>query len=266
MEYFIYLICGGFAGLVAGLFGVGGGIIVVPILSMLFTALHFPHDHLMHLAIGTSLATIITNSITSTRGHQARGNIDWGIFKRSLPALIAGAPTGAYLASILHSRGLQLIFATFECLVALKIWLETSPNARTVEAKHINGLGYQAFGGTVGVLSSLLGVGGGTVSIPIMLYLGTPIHRAIGTAAAIGLPVSVMASIGYMVAGWSVPNLPQPSLGFVYLPAFIGITAGSLLTVSHGVALTYKLPIKILKRLLALLLFGIGVKMLWALL
>lgn len=266
MEIFIYLVTGIFAGLSAGLFGVGGGIIVVPVLSLLFHTLQFPPDHLMHLAIGTSLATIVVSSFVSTRGHQRKGNIDWTFVRNCLMGCVIGVIAGSLLAAQLHSNGLQLLFAMFECVVAFKLWFDKKPSLDGAVTKALSAAAANVFGFVVGLLSSMMGIGGGTVSIPIMLTLKMPVHRTIATSAAIGLPVAVCGTLGFICTGWAIQGLPQYSLGFVYLPAFIGITVGSLLSVSQGVALAYKLPVHTLKKLLAILLFSLGVKMSYGLL
>ncbi len=264
MELIGYILSGAAAGLLAGLFGLGGGIIIVPILSVVFTHLNFPEAHLMHLAIGTSLATIVVNAISSTRGHHRRGNIDWSIIKNTLVTCILGVVFGAWLAASIHSNQLKVLFAVFECLVALKLLLERSTEEHLNQSLNLNLIGRWAFGGLVGLISSLMGIGGGTVSVPILMYFKMPTRRAIGTSAAIGLPISVIATISYIFTGWHVQQLPEHSLGFVYMPAFFGIALGSLLTTQLGVYLAHHLPIKMLKKLLATLLLTLGIKMLYS--
>lgn len=263
MEWLLYLATGFCAGLLSGMFGVGGGIIVVPILAVIFAGLHFPPDHLMHLAIGTSLATIIVNSIVSTRAHHRHGNVNWWIFRYMAPAGVVGAILASWLASRIHSDGLQLIFAIFECAVAVHLFWGKLPHKHQ---EFTSRLLLSSFGTVVGFTSSLLGIGGGTVSVPFLIYGTRDMRAAIGTAAAIGLPLSVVGTIGYVVAGAHVNGLPAPSLGYVYLPAAAGIIVTGIFGAPLGVRLAQRLPIPVLKRCLAVLLFLLGVKMGWKLL
>lgn len=266
MELIGYMLSGAAAGLISGLFGVGGGIIIVPILSVVFAHLNFPEAHLMHLAIGTSLATIVVNAISSTHGHHRRANIDWSIIKNTLPACILGVMLGAWLAASIHSDHLKVVFSLFECMVAIKLLLEGSAEEHSSQSLSLGKFSSWAFGGFVGLVSSLLGIGGGTVSVPVLMYFKMSTRRAIGTSAAIGLPISVIGSTSYILTGWSVPQLPAYSLGFVYIPAFFGIALGSLFTTQLGVRLAHHLPIKTLKKLLATLLLLLGLKMLYSVL
>jgi uncharacterized protein len=264
MEWLLYLATGFCGGLLSGMFGVGGGIIVVPILAMLFTALNFPPDHIMHLAIGTSLATIIVNSISSTRGHHRHGNVNWAIFRRMAPAGVLGAIFAIWLAARLHSDALQLLFAIFECVIALHLFWGRSPQK---QREFAGKQGLYAFGAVVGLTSSLLGIGGGTVAVPLLIYLTRDMRAAIGTAAAIGLPLSVVGTLGYVISGMGVvPNLPAPSLGYVYLPAMLGIAIAGIIGAPVGVQLAQRLPVAVLKKCLAVLLFLLGIKMGWSLL
>jgi uncharacterized membrane protein YfcA len=266
MELIGYMLSGAAAGLLSGLFGVGGGIIIVPILSIIFVYLNFPTTHLMHLAIGTSLATIVVNAISSTCGHHRLANIDWSIIKNTLLACVLGVMLGAWLAASIHSDHLKLLFSLFECLVAIKLLLGAGAEDHSNQSLSLNQPGSWAFGGFVGLISSLLGIGGGTVSVPVLMYLKMPTRRAIGTSAAMGLPISVIGTISYIFTGWHAPQLPPQSFGFVYMPAFFGIALGSLFTTQLGVRLAHYLPIKILKKLLATLLLGLGIKMLYSVL
>lgn len=263
MEWLLYLATGIFAGLLSGMFGVGGGIIVVPILAAIFADLHFPPDHLMHLAIGTSLASIIVNSVASTRAHHQHGNVNWWIFGYMAPTGVLGALLASWLASRTHSDALQLIFAIFECAVAIHLFWGKLPHKHK---EFTSRLLLSSFGTVVGFTSSLLGIGGGTVSVPFLIYGTRDMRAAIGTAAAIGLPLSVMGTTGYVVAGAQVSGLPAPSLGYVYLPAAAGIIVTGIFSAPLGVRLAQRLPIPVLKKCLAALLFLLGVKMGWKLL
>lgn len=263
MEIVFYFLTGAFAGLLSGMFGVGGGIVVVPILALLFGTLHFPPGHIMHLALGTSVATIIINSISSSHGHHQHGNVNWRIVRDMAPAGIIGAVLGTWLAAHMQTEGLKLIFAIFECSVATHLLLNGQPHSsRTLPGD----AGLFSFGGGVGLLSSLLGIGGGTVSVPVLLYWNCAMRQAIGTAAAIGLPLSIVGTLGYVIAGLHANGLPAMSFGFIYLPAFLGIALAGMLSAPLGVKLAQRLPVALLKKLLALLLYVLGLKMGWGLL
>ncbi len=263
MELLLYLATGLAGGMLSGMFGVGGGIIVVPILASMFTHLHFPSAHIMQLAIGTSLATIVVNSVSSAYAHHKHGNVDWRLVRWMAPTGVLGALLAIWLATRLHSRGLQLLFALFECGVALHLLKGQVEHARRKVA-HMPSIA--AFGGAVGIASSLLGIGGGTVAVPLLVYWARDMRAAIGTAAAIGLPLSVIGTLGYMVAGNRMAELPQPNLGFVYLPALAGIAIAGVAGAPLGVRLAQRLPVATLKKLLAAVLFGLGIKMGWSLL
>lgn len=263
MEWLLYPATGFLAGMLAGMFGVGGGIVVVPILALLFTDLGFPPGHVMHLAIGTSLATIIVNAVVSTRAHHKHENVDWRIFRYMAPTGVAGAVFATWLAARIHSEALQLIFATFECVIAVHLLLGKLPHRHK---EFTSRLGLSAFGSIVGMTSSLLGIGGGTVSVPFLIYGTRDMRAAIGTATAIGLPLSVVGAAGYAISGTGVPGLPAPSLGFIYLPAAVGIALAGIFGAPLGVKLAQRLPIPVLKKCLAVVLFVVGVKMGWGLL
>lgn len=263
MEWLLYLSAGFMAGLLSGMFGVGGGILIVPVLAMVFSRLHFPAEHIMHLAIGTSLATIIVNAVVSTRAHHQHGNVHWWVFRWMAPAGILGAIFATWLASRIHSNWLQLVFAIFECLIALYLFWGRLPHKHK---EFTSRLGVSAFGSVVGFTSSLLGIGGGTVSVPFLIYGTRDMRAAIGTAAALGLPLAVTGTLGYVLAGWSVEGLPGPHLGFIYLPAAIGIALAGIWGAPLGVKLAQGLPIPVLKKCLAVLLFLLGIKMGWPLL
>ena len=263
MEIVFYLLTGAFAGLLSGMFGVGGGIIVVPILALLFAALHFPPLHIMHLAVGTSVATIIINSISSSHGHHKHNNVNWHVVRNMSLAGIGGAMLGTWLAASMHTDGLKILFAIFECCIATTLLLNGQPHpTRTLPGN----AGLFGSGGVVGLLSSMLGIGGGTVSVPLLLYWNCEMRQAIGTAAAIGLPLSIVATLGYLIAGLHADGLPAMSFGYIYLPAFFGIALAGVLTAPVGVKLAQRLPVSLLKKLLALLLYALGLKMAWSLL
>lgn len=262
MEYLLYFLGGALAGLLSGLFGVGGGLVIVPILALIFTTLHFPEAHVMHMALGTSLATIILTSISSARAHHRKHNVDWTVVRTIAPGIVIGTLLGSLVAASIHSNWLQIIFAVFVLAVATQLLLDLKPDPhRQLPGK----AGTSLMGGVIGIISSLVGIGGGTLSVPFLVYCNSAIHRAIGTSSAIGLPIAISGTIGYLVTGWSVTEVPRYSLGFIYLPAFAGIAIASIFTAPIGAAIAQRFSAKRLKRLFALLLYVIGIKMAWGL-
>jgi len=272
MEFLFYLIAGACAGLLSGLFGVGGGVIIVSILSFIFTGLQFPEASIMHLALGTSLATIIFTSISSALAHHKKANVDWAVFRQIAPAVVIGTLLGSLIAAQLHSIWLKGIFSAFLISIAIQLLL-TSGKKKTVshEPKPPNLAMNSIAGLLIGIVSSLVGIGGGTLSVPYLTYSRADIRRAIGTSAAIGLPIAIAGTIGFIVTGLMAETsvqsvLPQYSIGYVYLPAFIGISITSIFTAPLGTSIAQRLPTSVLKRLFALLLFFVGIKMLWGIL
>lgn len=281
MEFLLYLFAGAAAGALSGLFGVGGGIIIVPILVLLFTQDGFAPAHIMHIALGTSLATIIFTSLSSARSHHKRGNVDWPIFRQMAPLVVVGTLLGSLLAAYMNSQLLKLIFSLFMLGVALQLLI--SPNGKTASgntnndqakapqqlAANTRPLINRIAGLLIGVASSLVGIGGGTITVPYLMYCGEQVRRAIGTSAAIGLPIAVAGTVGFVFNGLAATKdshavLPAMSLGFIYLPAFAGIALASMLTAPLGTRLAQRLPVISLKRLFALLLIAVGGKMLWS--
>lgn len=261
-DYLIYLVAGVLAGLLSGLFGVGGGLIIVPILTFVFASLTFPEQHIMHIALGTSLATIIFTSISSARAHHKNGNVDWMVVSRISVGIVLGTFLGAALAVSLQTFWLKVIFAIFVFVVATQLTLGLAPNAkRSLPGRLVTNL----VGTIIGVISSLVGIGGGTLSVPFLIYCNTTIKRAIGTSAAIGLPIAIAGTLGFVLQGWMAEQLPAYSLGYVYLPAVIGIVLMSAITAPFGAKLAQHLPADMLKKAFAILLYLICLKMLYSL-
>lgn len=262
MEFLLYFIAGAGAGTLSGLLGVGGGTVIVPILVAIFTSLTFPPQHIMHIALGTSLATIIVTSISSAYAHHKKQNVHWSAVKLIAPGIVIGTLLGAVLASQLDTVILKVIFAVFVLLIATQMVLNFTPAAhRQLPGK----AGTLGMGGVIGVLSSLVGIGGGSLSVPFLIYCNFNARYAIGTSSAIGLPIAVAGTLGFVATGLAEGNLPAYSLGYVYLPAFAGIALASMLTAPFGAYLAHRLPAPVLKKLFALLLYVVGIKMLWSL-
>ncbi len=258
MEILLYLATGAVAGVLAGLLGVGGGLVIVPILTMIFASLHFAPQHIQHLALGTSLASIVVTSVSSARAHQSHGAVNWQIVREIFPGIVLGCLSGAWLASRLATEPLKIVFVVFEFYVGTQLLLEFSPNAsRSLPGR----IGMVLVGSVIGAMSSLVGIGGGSLSVPFMVWCNRDMREAVGTSSAIGFPIAVFASLGFVMVGWNVATLPTYSAGFVYLPAVAGLALASVLTAPFGAKLAHRLPVPVLKKIFAFLLYGLGLKM-----
>jgi len=260
MEYLVwYLATGVFAGFIAGLFGVGGGLVIVPILVLVFTQTGVDQNIIIHLAIGTSLATIVATSISSVIAHHRHQAVLWPVFMRMTPGILFGAWLGAQLAALFSSAVLGNIFGAFELLVAAKMLLGFNPQ----QSRSIPGItGLTGISIIIAALSALIGIGGGTLSVPFLAWCRVRIQQAVGTAAALGLPIAVSGMLGFTYAGWLVENLPPYSLGFVYLPAWLGISAASVMLAPAGAKLAHRLPADKLRKIFAIFLAILGILML----
>lgn len=259
MEWALYLLTGLITGLLSGLLGIGGGLIIVPVLVFIFTGLGFPVDYIMQLALGTSLAVIIATSIAASRAHHQQQNVDWNIVKKITFGIVLGAFFGSLVAARFDASLLKVLFVLYVFSVAVQILSNYAPNpARMLPASPM--LNLVGFG--VGCVSSFVGIGGGTLIVPFLIYCNVHAKRAIGTSSAIGFPIALAGAIGYVVSGLQISVLPDKSLGFVYLPAFAIIAVSSLISAPFGAVLVQKLSVKKLKKIFAILLIIIGCKML----
>jgi len=250
------------AGILAGLLGIGGGLVIVPILVYTFTLQGIDDALLMHIALATSMASICFTSISSFMAHHRRGAVRWDIVRRIVIGILTGTFLGTCVASAMSTGLLKGFFVIFLYVIAAQLLLDKKPKA----ARDLPGTaGMFGVGNLIGIVSSLVGIGGGSLSVPFMLWCNVAIHRAIGTSAAIGLPIAVAGTIGYIVNGWNAANLPAYSVGYVYLPALAGIAAMSILTAPLGVKLAHSLPVPTLKRVFAVLLLVVATKMAWGL-
>ena len=258
MEILAYLLTGAVAGLMAGLLGIGGGLVIVPALALLFTSQEFAAATLMHYAVGTSLATIIPTSVSSLLAHHRRGSVHWPAVRGLTPGILVGALAGAWLAQQLSSAWLGVLFGVFEVLVALQLLAGARPAAH----RALPGIaGMSVAGGLIGGLSALLGNGGGTLTVPFLLWHRGDIRIAVGTAAACGLPIAVAGAAGFAVAGMPAGVSPGFSSGFIYWPAVAGVTLTSVLLAPMGARLAHYLPRQALQRTFAILLLLVGLKM-----
>ena len=255
----LYILLGVLAGFIGGLFGLGGGVIIVPLLIIAFTAQGFDAAVLTHLAIGTSLATIVVTSISATWVHQQKKAVMWRLFAQLSPGIAIGALLGGVIAAQLSGVVLQLVFGVLMVAVAIQSGLGVKPAAhRALPGVFGNG----AVGGVIGVLSSIFGIGGGSLTIPYLLWCSVPIHRAIATSAVCGLSIGLFSAISFIAAGWG-ELLPEGSLGFVYLPAFLGIALAATVSARWGAILAHRLSATLLKRLFAVVILLLGVRFIW---
>jgi uncharacterized protein len=262
MEVFlIYALVGAFAGLIAGLFGVGGGLVIVPVLVFVFSTLQLAPSHLVHLAIGTSLATIVFTSLSSVYAHHRHGAVQWPLFLRLLPGMATGALLGAKLAHWLPTGSLRAIFGIFELLVAAHLAFGGKPSLH----RNLPGLaGLSGVAILIGAISALVGIGGGTMTVPFLVWCQVEMRQAIATSAACGLPIALAGAAGFILSAWQMPDLPPWSTGYIYWPAALAIVSVSIFFAPLGARLAHRLPATQLKRLFALFLTGLGIYMLFS--
>ena len=254
----LYTLTGVAAGVFAGLFGLGGGVIIVPILTFLFTSQQMPEQHILHMALGTSLASILFTSLASMRAHHRRGAVHWPLVKRIAPGILIGAFAGSWMAAQISTRALKIFFVVFLFYVASRIFMHVKPPMK----KTFSSTTFFGVGAGIGAISSLVGIGGGTMSVPFLLRCNISMHHAIGTSAAIGFPIALAGAVGYWINGSRVLGLPSHTLGYIYLPALLFVSLASITTAPLGAKIAHKLPVARLKMVFACLLFMMGLKML----
>ncbi|SEP10838.1 sulfite exporter TauE/SafE family protein [Aquisalimonas asiatica] len=255
----VFLVAGAVAGLIGGLFGLGGGVVMVPVLLVVFAAQGVSDAVIMHMAVGSSLAVIVLTSLSSVRAHHGLGGVLWPVFGRLVAGIVVGALLGAWLADNLSTAALQNVFAVFLVLVAVKMGLDLNPPA---SGREPGAIGMTAAGGVIGNLSALVGIGGGTLTVPFLSWCGVAMRQAVGTSAACGLPIALAGAAGFMLTGWGRPDLPALATGYVYWPAVAGMAVASVLTAPYGARLAHRLPGGLLKRLFALLLAVVALRLL----
>ncbi len=231
------LLTGALAGVMAGLFGIGGGIVIVPVLELTLGFLEVDPAIRMHVAVATSLATIIPTSLASARAHHQRGSVDLQIVKRWWLFVLTGALVGTWIAAQVHSRVLAMIFAVLALLIALKMLL--LPESRNLTKEVPRGPAISVIPAAIGCLSSMMGIGGGTFSVMTLTLFNQPIHRAVGTAALLGLVISLPGTLGFIVAGWNDARIPPGSLGYVSVVGFLLIAPTTVLTAPLGARIAH---------------------------
>ena len=256
------LVLGAVVGYIAGLLGVGGGMMLAPILAMLFRLYGMPENILIHAAIATAMATILFTSISSVRAHQARSNIQWSIVWSMAPGLIVGGLlVGGALFAMLKTAWLALFFSLFVAYNAFRMLKVQPPGAQ--QSTMPGPAGTFAVGAGIGALSGLVGAGGAFLSVPFMTRSGVTIHRAIGTSAALGFPIALASCLGYIYSGWSLGNVFPGLIGYIYWPGLLLFVCTSMLTAPMGARMSARLPVPVLKRIFACLLLILAAYMGW---
>lgn len=260
MEWYAaYLALGLLAGFLGGLFGIGGGTILVPLLLWSFEAQGFAVGQTMHLALGTSMAVILFTALASMRKHHQHGAVQWQVVRDISPGILLGTALGAACAAYIPARGLSLVFAIFVYFAAAQILLDLRPHA----ARRLPSvMGMSGVGVFTGWLSSLVSIGGGTVVIPFLVWCNVPLRHAIGTSSAIGFSVAVGGSVGYILIGYQASNLPSAHLGYIYLPALFWVALASVSSASLGARVAHRIAVGMLRKAFAVLLLGLATKML----
>ncbi|XXQ67462.1 sulfite exporter TauE/SafE family protein [Neisseriaceae bacterium B1] len=257
---FALLAAGTFAGFLAGLLGVGGGTIIVPIVLWFLHKQGVDSPYTQHLALGTSFAIMMFTTISSALAQHRRGSIDWSIVRHLSPAMIVGSLLGAGLAKFLSADFLQWFFIGFLYVIAVQMVLKIKPKPTRQLPKPA---GLFASGSVIGLLSSWVGIGGGSLSVPFMTYCNVPIHRAVGTSAALAWTMSIAGCVGYVFSGWQAQALPAHTFGFVYLPVVLILAACTMTFAPLGVKAAHGLSPDKLKMAMGILLFLIATQMLY---
>ncbi len=257
-ELFIFPVLGVAAGLIAGLLGLGGGIIVVPVLIFTFSLLGFADNVATHMAVGTSLATIVITSFGSIRQHHAKGAVRWDIFRFLAIGLVIGALAGAEVADWMDGRLLQILFGVFAIAIALQMVAGFKPHPNR-DVPGAIGLGIA--GVVVGLASAIFGIGGGSLTVPYLTWCNVKMQHAVGTSSAGGMPIAIAGALGFIWAGWDAQQLPQYSVGYVYLPALLGIGITSVIFAQVGARFAHRIPAQTLKKCFGVILVLVGIKL-----
>ena len=260
MELLILIGVGAVAGTLAGLLGIGGGIIIVPVLALVFDHQGISPDVFMHVAIGTSLATIVITSLSSIRAHQQHQAIHWPVFRQITPGILVGAFMGAVIAKFISGPDLRLIFGIFMLFVAAQMMFgnTTRPHRTLPET-----FGMFIAGSGIGTMSSLMGVGGGSMTVPFLTWCNMSIRHAVATSSAIGLPIAIAGTAGFIITGWGAADRPLASVGFVNIPAFLSIIAASILFAPVGARITHRIPPRRLRLFFGIFLLILSIKILF---
>jgi uncharacterized membrane protein YfcA len=257
MQLLTLLVAGAAAGTAAGLLGIGGGVIIVPVLSLVFVSEGVDPDILIKVAVGTSLATIVVTAISSIWAHHRRGAVRWPLVQMMTPGVVLGSLLGAWFADLIPGAWLTVAFILF--LIAVSLQMAWGPLGAHRELPGLWPL--RGVSTLVGTISAMMGIGGGALNVPYLSWCGVQVKQAIATAAAIGFPLALASTIGFIFTGLDEPNLPPHSLGYINLPAFAGVVGASILFAPLGARLAHQLPDRVLKRTFAVFLFILAIRM-----
>lgn len=255
LTFALYLLLGAAAGFVAGLFGIGGGLLIVPVLIFTFTAQGFSPEVLTHAAVATSLGTIVFTSIASIRAHHQKGAVCWNLFPPLSVGILVGALGGVWIADALSGPALQLLFGGFTLAVAAQLAFDLRPAAGGGAPQRGE---LVVAGGAVGCASAIFGIGGGTLTVPYLHWRRLSMQQAVATSAACGLPIALIGALGNIWTGWGEEAMPPWHVGYIYLPALVGIVLTSSFCARYGARLAHRLPQRQLKIVFALLLLVVG--------
>jgi uncharacterized membrane protein YfcA len=257
-----YFVLGGFVGFFAGLLGIGGGLVIVPVLVFLFDAQQFPREHVLHLALGTAMTTIVFTSLSSVRAHHYRKAVRWDVVKAMTPGILVGTLSGTAVAGSLPRQPLAVVFTLFVYYASAQMWL----NVKSKPSRQLPGWGgLLGAGAGIGAISSLVAGGGAFLTVPILIWCNVDMRQAVGTAAAAGLPIALAGAVGYILVGLGKGSLPEHSLGFVYLPALAWIVLSSMMTAPLGAQAAHYLPVDVLKKIFSVFMFLLATRMLMTL-
>lgn len=254
----LYVLFGGMVGIIAGVMGAGGAMLLVPILHFTLEKQGVEPTIIHHMAIATTMANILFTSTAATYSHHKRGAVPWDAMVWMVPGILVGSFAGSYATAYINAKPLTLAFACFLCYGSFQMLVSVKPKA----SRHLPGIpGRIAVGAFIGVLSGLLGIGGAAITMPILLVCGLPPIATIAAAGAFGFPIAVAGCLGFAITAWNNVHLPSHSLGFIYLPALVGLVPSSMLTAPLGVRLSHALPVKIVRRFMGVFMLVMAVRM-----
>lgn len=256
---FIFLTLGAFVGYMAGLFGLGGGGFLVPAFVAIFSLHGISEEKIMHMALGTSMMSIVITSFASFKAHNKKGAVNWNIFRKMVPGVVLGTFAATFVAVNIKSYYLALFFTIVMIVLSIRMIFDMEPKKGTAIPNPSN---LFSAGSLLGAISAIMSVGGGAFTVPYLTSHNIDIKKAIGTSAAIGFPISIIGTLGYIINGWNESTISNFQIGYVYLPAVLLVSLTSTITAPLGVKTAHKLPTAILKKFFAFLLIGLSIKML----